>query len=102
MAKYIKNQKDYEQYKRKEIDVWQYNGRFDAEDTPDWVLEALESGELYYGGKIYDNKDTLIVRYHCLPVRDGEYLVRKLPTRGYGDIAACSESFLHEYFDAVE
>ena len=100
-TKYIKNEKDFEQFNSKEIEVFKYNGVFDASflnTAPDWFTEAIENETVLYFGK-YNNKDRLFIRPYGVIVEDGYYIVRKLSS---GKIAACSEDFLNEYYDKVE
>lgn len=98
--KYIKNEKDFEQFNSKEIEVFKYNGVFDVDflnNAPDWFTEAIENETILYFGKC-NNKDRLLIRPYMLIVEDGYYIVRKLSSK---KIAACTEEFLNEYFDKV-
>lgn len=91
--RYVKNEMDFEQYRCKEIEVFQYKGNFEEGNVPKWVADALNNGELRY-----DDNGVLFVPYYYLNVRVDDYIVLKLPTRGYGDIAVCDEEFLNKYY----
>lgn len=94
MGRYYKNSIDYEYFRRKEIEVYRYDGTMD--NAPKWVLEALHSGELTFldDGKLY------VPRY-CLQVQLGWYIALKLPRRGYGDIACLNEEYLNKMYTPI-
>lgn len=95
--RYVKNEIDFEQYRCKEIEVFQYKGNLEDENVPEWVINALINDELRYA----DN-GVLFVTYYCLDVCVDDYIVLKLPTRGYGDIAVCNEEFLNKYYNKCD
>lgn len=94
--RYKKNPKDIENWRCREIEVFQYDGNLDGENVPGWVKEALNSGELNYQDGI------LFVTHYALQIRIGDYIVKKFPTRGYGDYAMLTEKLLNEEFDKIE
>ena len=96
MKRYKKNEKDYEQFRYKEIEVIQYNGSFDDEDAPKWVKEALECGELFYDNNI------LILKRALIDIKDGYFIAYKLPDGGIHNLGVCTEEFLNENYDEID
>ena len=43
--RYVKNEIDFEQYRCKEIEVFQYKGNFEEGNVPKWVADALNNVE---------------------------------------------------------
>ena len=81
----------------KEIEAFRYNGNFNETNVPDWFVEAIVNGTVACWDKV-DSKDKLFIRPHGVVAEDGHYIVRKLS----GNIAACTEEMLHEYYDIAE
>jgi len=96
MKRYKKNEKDYEQFRYKEIEVFQYNGSLDSEDVPKWVKEAFECGELYY------EENRLILKRVLLEVKDCDYIAYKIPDGGIHNLGLCDEKFLNENYDEID
>lgn len=95
--KYFKNEIDFEQCRCKEIEVFQYKGNLEKDNVPEWVTNALINDQLRY-----DSNRMLFIPYYNLDVHINDYIILKLPTRGYGDIAVCDEAFLNRYYNKCE
>ena len=81
----------------KEIEAFRYNGNFNETNVPDWFVEAIINETVVCWDKV-DSKDKLFIRPYGVVAEDGHYIVRKLS----GNIAACTEEMLHEYYDIAE
>ena len=91
--------------KSKVIEAFQYDGDFVNSKgeyyVPDWAVNALHNGILYYGS---ETPDTPPCSLYCrtvdgfvIEVKVGYYIV-KLPD---GNIATCSEEYINEQYELV-
>lgn len=95
--RYVRNKIDFEKCRCKEIEVFQYNGSLKGDGVPQWVINALDNGDLFY-----DDYGTLRTSNCYLGVDIGDYIVLKLPTQGFHDIAAFPEKFLNTYYEIYD
>ncbi len=82
--------------KKIEVEVWQLDGKRGWIVRPDWVLEAEESGKLYYDEEFQQWRiETL---EGVMLAKNGDYLIQGV----HGEIYPCKKEIFEESYEIVK
>ena len=82
--------------KKIEVDVWQLDGKRGWIVRPDWVLEKMDTGELYYDEEFQQWRiETL---EGVMLAKNGDYLIKGVK----GEIYPCKKDVFEESYEVVE
>lgn len=82
--------------KKIEVDVWQLDGKRGWIVRPDWVLEKMDTGELYYDEEFQQWRiETL---EGVMLAKNGDYLIRGVK----GEIYPCKRDIFEESYEVVK
>lgn len=82
--------------KKIEVDVWQMDGKRGWIVRPDWVLNAEESGALYYDEEFQQWRiETL---EGVMLAKNGDYLIQGV----HGEIYPCKKEIFEESYEIVK
>lgn len=79
--------------KKIEVDVWQLDGKRGWIVRPDWVLEKMDTGELYYDEEFQQWRiETL---EGVMLAKNGDYLIKGVK----GEIYPCKKDVFEESYE---
>lgn len=82
--------------KKIEVDVWQLDGKRGWIVRPDWVLEKMDTGELYYDEEFQQWRiETL---EGVMLAKNGDYLIKGVK----GEIYPCKKDVFEESYEVVK
>ena len=79
-----------------EVEVWQLDGKRGWIVRPDWVLEKMDTGELYFDEEFQQWRiETL---EGAMLAKNGDYLIKGV----HGEIYPCKKEIFEESYEIVK